>query len=122
MKIKELLIIFGLFILCTYHVSAQISPGDLSNAHAYLEGVSNCTKCHIVGNKVTREKCLTCHQIIKTNILAGKGYHASKEVTRKQCIVCHNDHHGRNFQIIRLDKKTFIHSMHISCYCSDITR
>jgi len=110
MKIKELLIIFGLFILCTYHATAQISPGDLSNAHAYLEGVSNCTKCHIVGNKVTREKCLTCHQIIKKNILAGIGYHASKEATGKECIVCHNEHHGRNFQIIRLDKKTFIHS------------
>jgi len=110
MKLKELLFIFGIFFLSTQYATAQISPGELSNTHAYLEGVSNCTKCHTVGNKVTREKCLTCHQIIKTNILARKGYHASKEVTGKQCVACHNEHHGRNFQIIRFDRKTFIHS------------
>jgi len=92
--------------LCIFQVTAQISPGALSNTHAYLEGVSNCTKCHDVGNKVTRQKCLTCHQIIKTNILARKGYHASPEVSGKECVVCHNEHHGRNFQIIRFDRKT----------------
>jgi len=109
MKLKEIVLIFGIFFLGTFNVTAQISPGELSNVHAYLEGVSNCTKCHTVGNKVTREKCLTCHQIIKTNILAGKGYHASKEVAGKQCVVCHNEHHGRSFQIIRFDRKTFNH-------------
>ena len=110
MKLKELLFIIGIFIFGTDPASAQISPGDLSNTHAYLEGVSNCTKCHDVGNKVTRAKCLTCHQIIKSNILAKKGYHASAEVSGKECVVCHNEHHGRNFQIIRFDKKTFVHS------------
>ena len=110
MKLKEILFIFGIFFFSIQYASAQISPGELSNTHAYLEGVSNCTKCHTVGNKVTREKCLSCHQIIKTNILARKGYHASKEVSGKQCVACHNEHHGRNFQIIRLDRKTFVHS------------
>lgn len=88
---------------------AQISPGDLCNAHAYLEGVSNCTKCHDIGNKVTREKCLYCHNEIKQNIAANKGYHASSDVKGKECVVCHNDHHGKNFQIIQFDKKTFNH-------------
>ncbi|MDP4240913.1 MAG: cytochrome C, partial [Bacteroidota bacterium] len=109
MKLKELLFILGLFFLNTYAI-AQKSPGELSNAHAYLEGVSNCTKCHDTGNKVTREKCLVCHQIIKTSILARKGYHASAEVTGKECVACHNEHHGRTFQIIRFDKQSFIHS------------
>jgi len=110
MKLKKILFIFGIFFFSIQYATAQISPGELSNTHAYLEGVSNCTKCHTVGNKVTREKCLTCHQIIKNNILAHKGYHASKEVAGKQCVACHNEHHGRNFQIIRLDRKTFVHS------------
>ena len=110
MKLKELQFVLGFFFLCIFQVTAQISPGELSNAHAYLEGVSNCTKCHDVGNKVTRQKCLACHQIIKTNILARKGYHASQEVSGKECVVCHNEHHGRNFQIIRFDRKNFIHS------------
>jgi len=110
MKLKEFLLLAGLFFLCISQVTAQISPGDLSNAHAYLEGVNNCTKCHDVGNKVTRAKCLACHQIIKTNIQAKKGYHASAEVTGKECVVCHNEHHGKTFQIIRFDKKTFNHN------------
>jgi hypothetical protein len=62
-----------------------------------------------VGNKVTREKCLACHDDIKRNIAAKKGFHASPEVTGKACIVCHNEHHGKKFQIIRFDKKTFDH-------------
>ncbi len=33
-------------------VYGQISPGDLSNAHKDLEGMSNCTKCHVLGDKV----------------------------------------------------------------------
>ena len=108
MKLKELHLILGFFFLCVCQATAQISPGELSNVHAYLEGVSNCTKCHDVGNKVTRQKCLACHQIIKTNIAARKGYHASAEVKGKECVVCHNEHHGRNFQIIRFDKKNFV--------------
>jgi nitrate/TMAO reductase-like tetraheme cytochrome c subunit len=111
MKLTRILPLFTLFLLSGYNVSAQISPGDLSNVHAYLEGVSNCTKCHEVENKVTREKCFVCHNDIKQNIAAGKGYHASSEVTGKECFECHNEHHGRNFKIIRFDKKTFNHRL-----------
>lgn len=89
---------------------AQISPGDLSKPHAELEGISNCTKCHEVGNKVTRAKCLECHTEIKKNIVAGKGYHASSDVKGKNCASCHSDHHGRNFDMIKFDKKTFNHA------------
>ncbi|NDP21718.1 MAG: cytochrome C [Paludibacter sp.] len=108
MNLKHILLILSLTI-CGFNLRAQISPGELSNAHSDLDGVSNCTKCHSVGNKVTNEKCLDCHKEIKANIISKKGYHASSEVTSKQCAACHNDHHGRNFQMIRLDKKTFVH-------------
>ena len=93
------------------NINAQISPGDLCKAHADLEGISNCTKCHDIGNKVTRAKCLDCHQEIKALISAKKGYHASSEVSKQECSACHNDHHGRNFQIIRLNKKQFNHAL-----------
>lgn len=104
-----------LFLLLIFYFSgniaySQISPGELSNAHAELEGVSNCTQCHAVGNRVTREKCLDCHKEIKANIDAKKGYHASSEVNGKNCATCHNEHHGRTFKIIRFDKKNFRHS------------
>ena len=39
-------------------LSAQLSPGDLANAHKNLEGLENCTKCHEIGKKVLPEKCL----------------------------------------------------------------
>lgn len=109
MKKNTFLPLIGLFILIGFSVQAQISPGDLCKAHASLDGISNCTKCHDVGNKVTREKCLDCHKVIKANIIAKKGYHASAEVGNKNCAECHNDHHGRNFQITRFDKKKFDH-------------
>jgi hypothetical protein len=100
-----------LFLAISFHLSAQISPGDLSKSHANLEGVSNCTQCHSVGNKVTREKCLDCHKEIKANILAKKGYHSSPEAMRKNCAECHTDHHGKEFNMIKLNKKLFNHNL-----------
>ncbi len=90
--------------------TAQISPGDLSKPHEYLEGITNCTKCHILGNKITGEKCLDCHTEIKERISAGKGYHSSAEIKGKQCIECHNEHHGKNFQLVRLNTEEFDHN------------
>jgi len=88
---------------------AQISPGELSAAHAELEGVFNCTKCHVLGEKVTNAKCLECHKEINTRIRQGKGYHASSQVRAKDCFDCHSEHHGRKFEMIRFDEKSFNH-------------
>ena len=52
---------------------AQLSPGDLTTAHADLEGMSNCTQCHDLGNKVTNAKCLECHKEIKALITRKEG-------------------------------------------------
>ncbi len=110
MKLVHLLILFSIFLFGGNNAYAQISPGELCKAHSSLEGLSNCTKCHDVGNKVTREKCLQCHTEINQLISRRKGFHASSEVAEKECYVCHNDHHGRNFQIVKFDKMTFNHS------------
>lgn len=88
---------------------AQISPGDLTSAHAHLEGISNCTKCHVLGDKVTNEKCLDCHKEIKSRVDQGKGYHSSSEVAGKDCFACHSEHHGRKFEIVRFDADRFNH-------------
>ena len=87
----------------------QISPGPLSAAHAGLEGISNCTQCHDLGNKVPDQKCLECHKEINELVKAKKGYHASKDVTSKNCVTCHNDHHGRKFDLIRFEENDFDH-------------
>jgi hypothetical protein len=96
-----------LFLLGT--VPAQISPGELVSAHAQLEGMSNCTKCHDIGKQVASNKCLDCHNDIKNLIAANRGYHASAEVRSKNCYSCHSDHHGRGFQIVRFSSSNFDH-------------
>ncbi len=85
------------FFLCKYlHKSL---PDDLTNAHSNLEGISNCTKCHEIGEKVLSSKCLDCHKEIKSLVKANRGYHSYPEVKKRECASCHNEHHGRNFRI-----------------------
>jgi hypothetical protein len=100
-----------LFLFTAIMAKAQISPGDLSKPHADLEGMMNCTECHVLGGKVSNEKCLTCHQELNTRIDQKKGYHASGEVNNKGCASCHSDHHGRNFEMIRFNEDEFEHQL-----------
>lgn len=104
-----------LFLICLCIITgssfAQISPGELANAHSHLEGMSNCTKCHSLGAKISNEKCLACHTELKSRIDQKKGYHASAEIRGKGCITCHSDHHGKNFQLVRFVKEKFDHNL-----------
>jgi hypothetical protein len=119
-----------LVIVCCFAVNdamSQISPGDLSDAHAHLEGISNCTKCHELGKKVLNSKCLDCHKELNERITANAGFHVSSEVKTKSCIKCHSDHHGRKFEMIRFDKDKFDHQLtgyklegaHVKQSCAD---
>ena len=100
-----------MMILSVNSVSAQLSPGDLSNPHSKLEGISNCTQCHVLGNKQTNEKCLACHTEINERISSKKGYHSSSEVKGKQCFSCHSEHNGKEFELIRIDLEKFNHNL-----------
>lgn len=77
---------------------AQISPGELSLAHAGLEGNDRCLECHRKGRGVDSELCLTCHRPLKARIDAGLGLHA--EPGYEDCRTCHIEHHGRAFELI----------------------
>ncbi|MFA9389573.1 MAG: hypothetical protein ACERKD_07185 [Prolixibacteraceae bacterium] len=92
-------------------VNGQISPGDLSTAHANLEGMTKCVQCHVLGESVTNEKCLDCHKEMKQLIQQKRGYHVSVEVEGKNCLECHNEHHGRNFALVKFDKDQFDHQL-----------
>jgi hypothetical protein len=102
---------FIAFFFCVQSTLSQISPGPLSSVHSNLEGLSNCTKCHAIGNKVTNAKCLECHNEVKARVDQNKGYHSSAEIRGKGCVTCHSDHNGINFQIIRFDKDKFNHAL-----------
>jgi hypothetical protein len=96
-------------LLTGLSLTAQLSPGDLSEAHAHLEGISNCTQCHDLGNKVSNAKCLDCHKEIDRLIELDRGFHASNEVKSKDCFACHSEHHGRRFDMVRFDQEAFDH-------------
>jgi len=100
-----------LFICHAFFSYGQISPGDLTSAHAKYEGMSNCTLCHDLGNKVTNNKCLNCHKVIKALVNQNRGYHASSVVKDKNCVKCHSEHYGRKFKMIRFDKDKFNHGL-----------
>ncbi len=108
-KICWYILVFVLLLL-NAPVFAQLSPGDLTNAHSKLEGISNCTSCHELGEKITNDKCLDCHKEIKNLIEKNAGYHSSIDVKNKFCSKCHSEHHGRNFQIIHFDENKFNHA------------
>jgi nitrate/TMAO reductase-like tetraheme cytochrome c subunit len=98
-----------LFVLFT-QVYAQISPGDLTDAHAKYEGISNCTQCHVLGKQVQISKCLDCHTEIKKLLNENRGYHSGTEVKGKDCWNCHSEHHGRRFRIVNFNRDKFDHS------------
>ncbi|MFC2115873.1 cytochrome c3 family protein [Bacteroidota bacterium] len=104
-------VITVIFIMLAVPVFAQISPGKLSESHAHLEGLSNCTKCHLLGEKASNEKCLDCHKEIVLRIKEQKGYHSSPEVRANDCIKCHSEHHGRTFQMIHFEADNFDHAL-----------
>ncbi len=93
---RLLLLIF--WILGVAPAWAQLSPGDLHQSHADLEGLENCTKCHLTGKKISPENCLACHKLLKERIDANRGLHANPEY--RDCVKCHVDHHGRDFDLI----------------------
>ncbi len=118
---------FFITIIISLNLRAQISPGDLTQSHSNLEGMSNCTKCHVLGEQVTNSKCLDCHSELQNLINQGKGYHAYNAVKNKNCFDCHSEHHGRNFKIINFNPNTFDHSKtgyeltgsHFNVKCTD---
>ena len=124
LKKSLIYIVLSITISISY---AQLSPGDLSNAHAKFEGMSNCTLCHDLGKKVSSTKCLDCHKEIQNLRTQNRGYHANSTVKVQECFACHSDHHGRKFDMVRFNEDEFDHKLtayrldgkHASIDCRD---
>ena len=108
--VRRLLILIVLTL--TSSVSrAQLSPGDLSEAHASLEGVTNCTNCHGGDQELVPDKCLSCHTRIQNQRSAGEGLHSWPEY--QACQNCHVEHQGRDFKLIywKNGERAFDHAL-----------
>ncbi|MCP3962183.1 MAG: hypothetical protein GY719_30440 [bacterium] len=97
-------VMLGVIGLAADRLSAQLSPGELSSAHAALDSSRACLECHEKGKGVTAQRCLSCHGVLGERIAAGAGLHARSDYQR--CETCHIEHHGREFELIWWGKGT----------------
>ncbi|HEX9654053.1 MAG TPA: cytochrome C [bacterium] len=92
-------ILFSFFL--SSPLGAQISPGELAQPHADLEGMGNCTKCHTLGGGPDVQKCLDCHREIAQGLTNQRGYHFRVTGRNgKACFECHSEHNGKSFNMI----------------------
>ena len=84
-----------------------VSPGPLSAAHAKLEGLKSCEKCHEKGNRVAASRCLACHRDVASRIAAKKGVHRD---VKDECAACHAEHAGRDAELRPFETKGFDHA------------
>lgn len=87
-------------------LGALISPGALTKAHAGLEGIANCQRCHELGRKVTAEKCLSCHKPVADRIARNIGVHRD---LKGDCVTCHVEHTGVDGELRPFDQRHFDH-------------
>jgi hypothetical protein len=99
--------VLGCFIfvaLIAAQGNSQISPGPLSKAHESLSGSLKCTKCHDLGSRATKLKCMECHGEIRQRVEKRKGMHAvwlPPGAGSDDCVSCHHEHSGADFPLIR---------------------
>jgi len=85
-----------------HRLGSLLSPGQLSEAHQYMESTSGCLKCHSLNKGVSDLLCLDCHVEIKDRLDQSLGFHGKNK--DKGCLTCHGEHKGKKFQIFDLDQ------------------
>ena len=92
--------IAALLILGSGARADLLSPGPLAQGHANLEGIANCTKCHVKGGQVSEQRCLDCHTEIKDRVAKKQGFHGRMTPAELSCNQCHHDHQGRDYALV----------------------
>lgn len=110
MNARALLLLCGVMAAAAPASAQVFSPGPISKAHASLEGLGACTRCHEEGGKHNNQKCLECHKEIGARVQRSQGYHA--RIGNEDCATCHREHKGVNAKLIEWtpSKRTFPHA------------
>lgn len=94
----------ALVIWLVWKDSGQVSPGELSAAHAQDPELkeSSCEACH--GDSLTDASgmaaaCGKCHARIAQDIQSRRGLHGQL-ADAQRCGTCHSEHHGRAFRMV----------------------
>lgn len=79
------------------------SPGDLSQAHQFLE--SECETCHQPVNGVDDRQCILCHAN-ETSLLIRQptAFHADIQ----ECSACHIEHQGADASLTQMDHSLLV--------------
>ncbi|MGZ6124425.1 MAG: cytochrome c3 family protein [Myxococcales bacterium] len=97
----ERLLVAAAVVLAAFAARADVfSPGPLSAPHAKLEGLTNCTKCHVAGSRLSPDTCLGCHGELKDRIAQKSGFHGRLAPADLACNKCHHEHQGRAFNLV----------------------
>jgi len=108
--LKRFILLAAFLSFWSVSCAQLLSPGKLSESHKKLEGISNCTSCHTLGQKgISNDRCLSCHTPLKARIEDLLGYHANDNIIDQNCSNCHKEHFGRDFEIIKWDTASFDH-------------
>ncbi|MDL1951177.1 hypothetical protein FBQ97_15370, partial [Acidobacteria bacterium ACD] len=87
-------------------LGSLVSPGPLSKAHASLEGLASCEKCHERGKGVSASKCVACHRPVAERIAARRGVHRD---VNGDCTSCHVEHAGVDAELRPFETEGFDH-------------
>ncbi len=106
-----LLAALGGLLLASSARADLFSPGPLAKPHADLEGLRNCTKCHVEGSTLSQEKCLSCHVELRPRVARHEGFHGRMADDKRDCQNCHQEHQGADFDLVQWtpSKKGFPH-------------
>jgi hypothetical protein len=76
-----------------------ISPGELTRDHKELDGIANCNGCHAPGRGPAPDRCMKCHDRVRSQVATKSGYHGRKG-RGTACETCHAEHNGRTHELV----------------------
>lgn len=93
-----------------FTLKTLIMPGKVVEAHAAIE--ETCESCHEEDDSRSQaELCLSCHVEVRTDVLAGVGFHGrNPDAKSADCYTCHDEHEGREADIVGLRVDAFAHA------------